>query len=72
MGKKKKMSERQEMLNRHYSGEILKVLSKPVQDELEMHPEKKQSDISYAEAKCILKHTIRQIEMRAICFKCCD
>lgn len=69
---KKKVNERQEILNRYYSREIMKVLSKPMSDELDMHPEKSQSDISYAEAKGILKHTICQIKMRAIRFKDCD
>lgn len=65
MGKrKKKVSDRQMELNRNYSPEIVKVLSKPMPYETE----KKQSDISYAEAKSILKHTIRQIEKAAIRF----
>lgn len=72
MGKKKKLTEWQKMIIRYYSGEIMKVLSQPMTYELEKMPEKKQSDISYAEAKKILKHTICQIEMKAIRFKCCD
>lgn len=62
--KKKKISDRQMELNRHYASEIAKVLSKPMPYETE----KTQSDISYAEAKSILKHTIRQIEKVAIRF----
>lgn len=53
---KKEQSDRQEMLNRHYSGKIIRALSEPIQDESE------KSDISYAEAKKILKHTIRRIK----------
>lgn len=57
-----KQSDRQEMLNRHYSGKIIRALSEPIQDESE------KSDVSYAEAKKILKHTIRRIKGMGIRF----
>lgn len=58
----KKQSDRQEMLNRHYSGKIIRALSEPIQDE------GKKSDVSYAEAKKILKHTIHRIDDLCIRF----
>lgn len=58
----KKQNDRQEILNRHYSGKIIRVLSEPIQDESE------KSDVSYNEAKKILKHTIRRIKNLRITF----
>lgn len=59
---KRQDNDRQEMLNRNYSGKIIRVLSEPIQDEGE------KSNISYAEAKKILKHTIRRIKDMRIRF----
>ena len=61
-GKNKIISERQDGLNRHYSDKIIKILSEPVG--MDGSPEKKQSSISCAEAKNILKHTICLIDNR--------
>lgn len=58
----KKQSDRQEMLNRHYSGKIIRALSEPIQDECE------KSDVSYAEAKEILKYTMQRIKNMYIRF----
>ena len=48
-------------LNRYYSSEIIKVLSKPMPGELL----KEESDISYVEAKGILKNALHRIEVGA-------
>lgn len=57
-----KVSERQDKLNRSYSVEILKILSMPMG--IDEPLDAKQSNISCAEAKGILKHTIRLIDNR--------
>ncbi|MCM1219402.1 MAG: hypothetical protein NC548_33400 [Lachnospiraceae bacterium] len=63
---KRKISDRQENLNSYYTPKIIKVLSEPTPYESEKGKEK--SDISYMEAKGILKYAICQIEKSMIRF----
>lgn len=67
MGKKR--NERQASLNSYYADEIIKVLSKPMPSEIRIEPERKKSNISYAEAKKILEHTICQIKKTKLQFR---
>ena len=58
-----KINDNQETLNLYYGNKIISVLSEPILSE------RMQSDLSYAEVKGILKHTIRQIKKMPIRFK---
>lgn len=65
----KKSNYRQKKMNAYYSKEILKVLSKPMPEDLKIFPDKKYSGISLIRARKILKHAIRLIESMPLDFK---
>jgi hypothetical protein len=60
---KTRISDRQELLNRYYGSRIVKILSEPTAECCQC------SDVSYAEAKKILKHTMHQLKKMPVKFQ---